>query len=764
MLPWLKRITAGLVLLALAATASLYGLLSLSLPALDGTGTSSAVIAPVQIERDSLGQVVITANSRDDAAYGLGFAHGQDRFFQMDLLRRNAAGELSELFGKAAINLDEKMRFHQLRKRSEKIVTQLPPGQRSILRAYAQGVNEGKAQVGFDSFEYLLTGASARPWKSEDSILAIFSMYLDLQSANFERDKALLYVDHIFGEEMRTFILQPSHYQAALDGSMIAKVEKPIPTLERTGIQALIGEIGTTDLYGSNNWAVTGTLTGTGKAMLSDDMHLGLAVPSIWYRSQLNYMMQGKTVQVTGVSLPGAPAIVVGTNDNIAWGFTNGYLDTADWIALSEQDKTWQEEEHIQLPNQQSRRYSLLMSEYGPVKTFNGKKYALSWVAHQPYAVNLKLLEMESLETVQAALALAPEVGIPVQNMLVVDSLGNAGWRPAGAIPARTNPVDTAEEAQNYSSQWQYNEETRPALFNPEDGKLWTANSRVVSVQQHKRYGDGGYALGARAVQIRDRLLAQSQFNETDFNQLQQDNKALFLTRWHQHLVDLLSENETMKTRYARDLQHLAQWQACACETSVGYTLVKRFRESVIDSAFAPVEAKMKMSGASLRYIKRYLEPAIWQLIEKKPDSWLNHHDNWSVLQRQAYENAKQKLSDEFGPDLENWQWGTVNALQIKHPFSKQLPILSRFLDMPIQPAFGDTFMPAVQGPSFGASQRFIAQPGMLGNAIMTMAGGQSGHPLSPFYRAGFDDYAQGKATALLPGMLTHSLTIKPMN
>ncbi|MBE0366674.1 penicillin acylase family protein [Pseudoalteromonas aurantia] len=764
MLPWLKRITAGLVLLALAATASLYGLLSLSLPALDGTGTSSAVIAPVQIERDSLGQAVITANSRDDAAYGLGFAHGQDRFFQMDLLRRNAAGELSELFGKAAINLDEKMRFHQLRKRSEKIVTQLPPRQRSILRAYAQGVNEGKAQVGFDSFEYLLTGASARPWKSEDSILAIFSMYLDLQSANFERDKALLYVDHMFGEEMRTFILQPSHYQAALDGSMIAKVEKPIPTLEHTGIQALIGEIGTTDLYGSNNWAVTGALTGTGKAMLSDDMHLGLAVPSIWYRSQLNYMMQGKTVQVTGVSLPGAPAIVVGTNDNIAWGFTNGYLDTADWIALSEQDKTWHEEEYIQLPNQQSHRYSLLMSEYGPVKTFNGKNYALSWVAHQPYAVNLKLLEMESLETVQAALALAPEVGIPVQNMLVVDSLGNAGWRPAGAIPARTNPVDTAEEAQNYSSQWQYNEETRPALFNPEDGKLWTANSRVVSVQQHKRYGDGGYALGARAVQIRDRLLAQSQFNETDFNQLQQDNKALFLTRWHQHLIDLLSENETMKTRYARDLQHLAQWQACACEMSVGYTLVKRFRESVIDSAFAPVEAKMQMSGGSLRYIKRYLEPAIWQLIEKQPDSWLNHHDSWSVLQRQAYENAKQKLSDEFGPDLENWQWGTVNALQIKHPFSKQLPILSRFLDMPIQPAFGDTFMPAVQGPSFGASQRFIAQPGMLGNAIMTMAGGQSGHPLSPFYRAGFDDYAQGKATALLPGMLTHSLTIKPMN
>ncbi|TMO68734.1 penicillin acylase family protein [Pseudoalteromonas aurantia] len=762
MLTWFKRILAGLVLLVLATTAALYGVLSLSLPSLDGTGTSNGINAATTVERDALGQAVITAQSREDAAYGLGFAHGQDRFFQMDLLRRNAAGELSELFGSAAIELDKTMRFHQLRKRSEYIVAHLPYDQQQVLAAYTQGVNEGRVQAGFQSFEYLLSGGPVKAWRSEDSILVIFSMYLDLQSANFERDKALIYLEHTFGKAMREFVLQPSIHQAALDGSVLPTRQVPIPQLDISLARADIHDIGSINLYGSNNWAVTGALTSSGKAMLSDDMHLGLAVPSIWYRAQLNYHSKNTPVTVTGVSLPGAPAIVVGTNDHIAWGFTNGYLDTADWIELSASDKTWQEEERIQLPDNEVHTYSLLMSKYGPVQQFNETAYALSWVAHQPYAVNLKLLAMETALTVDDALTLAPKVGIPVQNLMVVDKHGNAAWRLMGAIPARNNPADIAVEATSYSPQWQYNDTARPALKNPKNGKLWTANARVVSAQAHTRYGDGGYALGARAVQIRDRLLAKDRFNENDFNQLQHDNEAVFLAPWHQHLTALLSQNDASKARFANDLQHLAQWQACACADSVGYTLVKRFRTSLMNSAFAPVEAKMKEAGAGLRYIKRYLEPALWQLLEQKPQSWLNQHESWQALQLNAYEVAKQKLAAEFGPNMTSWQWGDVNALHIKHPFSTQLPILSQFLDMPTTKAFGDTYMPAVQGRHFGASQRFIAQPGALGNAIMTVAGGQSGHPLSPFYRAGFDGYAKGNATPLLPGRLVHALTIKP--
>ncbi|TMN87192.1 penicillin acylase family protein [Pseudoalteromonas phenolica] len=762
MLSWLKRGLSGLLILILILTAGLYGLLSLSLPALDGKGTSDVISKPVILARDSLGQAVITANTRQDAAYALGFAHGQDRFFQMDLLRRNAAGELSELFGKGALELDKKMRFHQLRARSQEILKLLPEADQQLLATYTQGVNEGRNQAGIASFEYLLSGAQAKPWLSEDSLLVIFSMYLDLQAGTYFRDEALIHLDKLYGEQLREFILQPSQYQAALDGSKLPQARVAIPELISRDAISQVTHIKEQDHYGSNNWAVTGALTKTGKAMLSDDMHLGLNVPSIWYRAQLNYRHQGEKYQVTGVTLPGTPAVVVGSNDHIAWGFTNGYLDTADWIALTAKDKTWQVNERIALPNGEHAVYELTMSDYGPVKEIQGQQYALSWVAHQSYAVNLELLRFERTKSVEEAVGLAPHVGIPVQNLMVVDDQGNAAWKPMGAVPARTNPADIAQSSEHYAKLWQFNEVQRPQVVNPQSGKLWTGNSRVVSAVAHQRFGDGGYALGARSAQIRDRLLEKSQFSEKDFYAIQLDNEARFLMPWHKQLSSLLRQDTETQFKYQIDLSWLDDWQQCACAESVGYTLVRYYRDSLIDTVFVSVERNMKKSGSSLSALKNYLEPALWQLLNTQPESWLHGHDNWQALQIAAYEQAKQKLAAEFGPNMAAWTWGEVNALQIQHPFSKQLPILSHFLNMPKYDGFGDSYMPAVQRPEFGASQRFIVQPGELEKAIMTVAGGQSGHPLSPFYRSGFEEYAQGENTPLLPQVLTHEITFTP--
>ncbi|MEI5640140.1 MULTISPECIES: penicillin acylase family protein [unclassified Pseudoalteromonas] len=759
MLIWLKRLTITLLILLLVTTASVYGVLSLSLPTLDGKGSSAYVSDSVEIARDGLGQAVISAHSRADAAYGLGYAHGQDRFFQMDLLRRNAAGELSELFGAAAIELDKSMRFHQFRQRAKQIVQTLPAAQQQVLQRYAQGVNEGRQQAGYTSFEYLLLAAEPTPWQPEDSLLSIFSMYLDLQAGTIERDETLLLLEQQFGQPMLDFLLQPSQYQAALDGSRLAREPVAIPKLD-PDLAFQPQAIADKPHYGSNNWAVTGAYTNTGAAMLSDDMHLGLDVPSIWYRAQLNYQQDGQAVQVTGVSLPGAPAIVVGSNQRIAWGFTNAYLDTADWIALSPDDDIHTTTEVIKLADGSEHRYELKLSDYGPVKEIAGKQYALSWVAHQDYAVNLDLLKLETASTTTEALSIARYAGIPVQNLLVVDDQGSAAWTPMGALPARQRHSDTAIPAAQYQASWRQNETMRPQYVNPATGKLWTANSRVVSANAHERFGDGGYALGARAVQIRDVLTAKHSFSEQDFYDLQLDNRALFLTPWQQQLKTLLASQDT--ARFQEDLNALNNWQGCACPDSVGYTLVKYYRNSLIEHIFAPLEQALVEQQLSLARIKRYLEPALWQILEQQPTSWLGDNDDWSQLQLRAYQDAKAKLRHRFGSNMAAWRWGDVNALQVQHPFSKQMPILSGFLDMPVAQGFGDTFMPAVQGRSFGASQRLIAQPGHLEHAILTIAGGQSGHPLSPFYRAGFEQYVAAKATPLLPGTITHRIEIQP--
>lgn len=758
-----KLLVIGLSLVFILVLTTYLGLY-MSLPKLSGEYTSGHLFKSVTIERDRLGTAVIHGDNRQDVAYALGFAHGQDRFFQMDLLRRNSAGELAEIFGEKAVNLDKSRRFHQLRKRAENIVLNMDPKQKLQLQAYANGVNAALDEQSIRSFEYLLTGSKPESWVPADSLLVIYSMYLDLQGNTLKRDMALTQMSRLYGQDMLDFITQNSPFQAALDSSLLPLKEMTIPTLDPLRVAAaILTPIEEPLDIGSNNWAVTGDMTSSGSAMLSDDMHLSFAVPIIWYRAQLNYpSITGEPVQVTGVSLPGAPAIVVGTNNKVAWGFTNAYIDTADWVVISDDEPLQIEIELMKVAGtEKALEYTIEQSRFGPVKTVDGQKYALSWVAHQDYAVDMELMGLETVSNVNEGLNLATTFGIPVQNMMLVDHLGNAAWKLAGAIPSRVNPTNLAQLPEIYQDElWQVDEAQLPQVLTNKQGRLWSANARVLSAEASKRFGDGGYALGARGQQIRDNLFKSEQFNEQDFYQLQLDNQAHFMMPWQALLISSLTKEPK---RFARDIQFLRDWQACACADSVGYTLVRSFRERLIDMSFAPIETGLKKLDVSLSPIKRYLEPAMWQLLNDKPNSWLPEQVNsWDALIIQAYASATRDLLDEHSPsdELADLTWGKVNELNIKHPFSKQIPLLSRFLDMPTTPGFGDSFMPAVQKHSFGASQRFIVQPGHESEAMMVIPGGQSGHPLSDYYRAGFHEYINQAPTPLLPSDILHKIII----
>ncbi|MDD1783678.1 penicillin acylase family protein [Enterovibrio sp. ZSDZ35] len=760
----IRAVIIVLILLSLLATAVVYGILTMSLPTLSGTTVSKGVTQEGKIQRDALGTAIIIAENRQDASYLLGYAHGQDRFFQMDLLRRNAAGELTELFGNGALKLDEDKRFHLFRKRSQEIVKQLPPADQAHLQAYTDGVNDALGHQAYPSFEYVLSRSERKPWKPEDSLLVIFSMYLDLQGRSIDRDMMMEILNTNFGPEMVAFVNQPSSYQAALDGSEFAISPARIPKIDEKYQQAaVVTEIDKSPLVGSNNWAVGGELTESGKAMLSDDMHLGMNVPTIWYRAQLNYQQDGDARQITGVTLPGAPAVVVGTNGHVAWGFTNGYLDSADWYKLADTDSTKFVTEKIPTKSG-DHSHMLEISNYGPVRYFNGQPYALSWVAYQDYAVNLGLLKLEGVATVEEGLAASKEIGIPVQNMVLADSNGSIAWQATGAIPNRRAPQSFPKNAAHFDEEWRYQATDVPFVVNPENARIWTGNSRVVSVEQDARFGNGGYALGARSQQIRDRLNEKADFAADDFYDIQLDNEAKFLARWHELLLQKLQQRPKL---YAQDIQALKDWQACACADSVGYTLVRKYRDALMDSLFASVETVLNHNGVSIWSIERQLEPALWQLVGQTPKSWLpKGFNDWDVFFISTYESMKQALMLEMtghtqGP-LSALRWGDVNTLKVQHPFSRQMPLLSKLLDMPAVEGFGDRYMPAVQGRSFGASQRLIVQPGNEKEGILTVPGGQSGHPLSPFYRRGFDEYAEQGSTPLLPGEPVHEITFRP--
>ena len=746
-----------------------YAVIRASLPNLDGLISNSDLKAQATLSRDAIGTAIINADSEYDAAFVLGYAHAQDRLFQIDLLRRQSAGELSEIVGTRALEIDKKHRFHQFRVRAKSIFESLSEYEQQILIQYTKGVNAGADSLSFKPFEYILTSSDFAPWRPEDSLLASYSMYIDLQLAQTEIDFHLTALKKLFGADMYQFFTVPSTYQAAIDSSIVPITPINIPNLPPTettenGSQTAyhFDSIIEQADYGSNNWAVSGQLTNSQSAMLSNDMHLGLRIPAIWYRTQINYKDQQQKVKVTGVSLPGTPAVIVGSNGHIAWGFTNANVDNVDWVMLDEKTPTTTVIEEIITP-ENTVSYTFEISKYGPVRKFNGQRYALKWVAHQDYAVNMLIGDMAKMRTIEEALNLSTTVRIPVQNMVVADSAGKVAFQLTGAMSKRAPLARHAITEAQFSEKWNEAQFSPANHINPENGRVWTANARVIGTKDLAQFGDGGYALGARQQQIASLLMQQDLFVEADFYDIQLNNQAIFLKPWHRLLLKTLN-NKPQK--YAADIAILNKWGACACADSVGYTLVRRYRSTIINQLLAPVNNRLKSYDLSSSYIAQSIEPSIWALLQQQPKQWLPIGNiDYSEFLEAAFKDTKERLIEKYNvqsPDLSELRWGNVNALAVKHPFSSSLGRFSQLVDMKVVEGFGDSYLPAVHSNSFGASQRLIVKPGDEENGILTIPGGQSGHFLSPFYRTGFDEYADQANTPLLPSAQKHTIKFTP--
>ena len=331
-----------------------------SLPGLSGTLVVSGPQAEIRIERDALGIPTIRAAHRNDLAFGLGFVHAQDRFFQMDAIRRTAAGELAELVGPGTddrvLKRDRSVRIMRFRRVAQEVVANLPDPERLWLDAYVEGVNTALGELSGKPFEYLLLGASPAPWKPEDSVLTILAMYLDLQGKDHERESALGVARDVLPGPLAEFLCAKGSpdWDAPVQGGPLPA--PPIPSADAFDLRRepaqLLRDVPAdstpledleTLFAGSNNWAVAGERSRSGGSIIANDMHLRLGVPTTWYRAALIFPERGneraegdehRPRQVTGATLPGGPAIVVGSNGKIAWGLTNSAGDWSDLIEL----------------------------------------------------------------------------------------------------------------------------------------------------------------------------------------------------------------------------------------------------------------------------------------------------------------------------------------------------------------------------------------------------------------------------------------------
>jgi penicillin G amidase len=797
----LKYIGAAAAVLLLAALTLGIGLLRASLPRLDGASGAPGLTTAVRITRDSRGVPTIEAANRLDLAYATGFVHAQDRYFEMDLSRRLAAGELAELFGKVALEQDRQARLFRFRVVAGQVIAQADPAERALIEAYARGVNAGLTSLAGRPWEYWVLGQPPLPWRPEDTLLVVYAMWWDLQANGLLREILRQEINARLGGpecgagwKCGLSFLYPAGTSwdapaAPASPAAVAAAQAPLPAAEVLDVRdgsapATVPEsVPRAAAAGSNSWAVAGRLTATGAALVANDMHLGQRVPTVWYHARLRIVSgaAGTALDLNGVTLPGAPLLVAGSNGHIAWGFTNSngtWFDVTNvrCTAVGRHELTTPSgtvalevvQEQIRVRAQAPVVLEVKSAPAGVLLRADEAQHSCwfgSWLAQQPAATNLRLMALERVTSVAEALALAPAVGIPHQNVVIGDAQGHIGWSIYGRIPEDTGPTRARDGAP-----WSTTAD-HPRIVDPPLGRIWTANARVAADERQLQLIGGDvaplgaqYDLGARAGQIRDDLLAlQGNLTPADMLRIQLDDRAVFLARWRTLLLGVLDSDALRDhPRRAEARRLIASWDARASVESVGYRLVRAYHDRTQQAVWDMMLAGLRLAAEQGTAPPGQFEGPLWQLVTGQPLHLLaKTYGGWPEFLRAQVDDTIADLGASC-PELAHCAWGAHRVVRIRHPLSRALPWLASFLDMPTLELPGDHDMPRVQDGAFGASERFAVSPGHEEQGYIHLPGGQSGHPLSPYYRAGFMQWALGTPLPFLPGPAEHTLTLTP--
>lgn len=786
---WIKCfgwILSGLLVFLFSLSLAGWFLLRGSLAQLDGEQVLPGLSAPVEVERDGMGRVRLDAANRLDISRALGFLHAQDRFFQMDLTRRSAAGELAELFGEAALDFDRERRIHQARTRLQRVWDAFDDGDKALLQAYVEGVNDGLEALTAWPWPYVALRSRPRPWEPVDSLLTGFAIALDLQDHRGDLDRLNGVAKAHMPESVFSYLMEhPSELSAPMDGELPPDPAMPSSSTWREWILRGNGSVGAMPIeeglpFGSNAWAIGPTGTRHGRAVISFDMHLRQQVPNTWYYAHWSYEEEGLPVEVVGLTLPGLPLMIAGSNGGIAWGFTNAYVDLTDLVELEmngdrqeyRSAEGWErieiETERIEVAGRSADLLPVRLTRWGPVlpgASGSGKSYALAWAGHWKEFLNLRLLDFETANNLEKAFERADSVRMPAQNLVLADAEGRIGWRVIGGVMERSVADGRFPHASaELSELWQgFRTDAMPQIVDPEFARIWTANSIVSTKADYASLGAGGFQVDGRSWMIREELLQRDDWDERSSATLQLDVRSVVMERWHRLFLETL-DDRALHERPSRNRIHqaLQGWTAGATVDSSAYLLVwsarERLAQRVLQRLFGPI--RREDPGLDFRFY-RWEEPVYRLLIEQPSGASDPQVSSWRSEILRALEVTAERLEAEYG-SLEAAQWGAFNRASVQHPLSAAFPWLGRVLDMADAPIPGDRFTIRTQRQTLGQSQRLSVAPAWEADGLFNMPGGASDHFLSPFYRAGHQEWLDGSPLPLLSGPARHRLVLRP--
>ena len=787
------------------------------LPQVDGAISLPGLRHEVTVERDSWGVPRIRTASVEDLAEAQGYVMAQDRLWQMDLLRRIARGELSEILGSQTLSIDKEFRTKGFGRAAERDLALLDPQSRKIIDAYAAGVNQFIRQHENSlPLEFSLLRYKPRRWQPSDTLVISGYMYRTLtdtwerelnrakviERAGAERAKDLFSdeasMDHFVvgdpnvqndgsqrsatdDDEDDDDDMQPDTVlKANLNAPADCTAAESAPDLTSALAQSVTTFIKESNAeirqgLGSNNWVVSGAHTATGKPLLANDTHLELFMPPIWYEVHLT----APSWNVKGFTLPGAPMVIIGHSDRIAWGFTNNGADVQDlyietfnpaspdeyrakgaWVKAEVLDEV------IRVKDQPDEHLKVILTRHGPIVRREGDKaYSLRWTATEPGGLANSYNWLGKAQNWKEFRDTMKRVWGPGQNAVYADVEGNIGYVMAARVPLRKKghgEVPVPGDTDDYEWTGYIPFDQLPQALNPESGLIVTANGRVVG-PNYKPYLTDRWEEPYRTARIYDLLHDRLDLRPEDMLRVQTDTYSYP----HAFLADQLSAAaKTVKPKDPRAqklIEGLKDWNGIADANSTEVPFLHLARREALDRLLEPFLGK-----DTLIYQWRWMA-FLQKVLTDRPAKWLPPaYKSYDELLSAAADSAVQKMAEQTGsPRIEDWPWRKFDSLDMLHPLGRT-GLLRRFFSITNQPQSGTVYSVRAATKTHGPAMRFVANPANWDESIMLIPAGQSGQPGSNHYSDQFSYWYEGKpifaafSDSAEAASRKHTLTLKP--
>ncbi len=760
-----------------------------ALPVLDGDLHLAGLSAPVTVRRDAHGVPHIEAATQQDLFFAQGYVTAQDRLWQMDAFRRDANGDLAEILGPSLVKHDLARRVLQFRNTARRIYDNLPEDDRARLDAYARGVNLF-ISTHQDTLptEFKLLHYRPQPWTGADSVsigtlmvetldthwdvkLARQQIAARLHNPKLESD---LYPVGSWRDHPPTGVLvdlsqphaepPPSSDDDEDDERTQTRLVPQAPVLRpgstvEVDIRQLRSTLGlptcTGCTPGSNNWVIAGTHTASGKPLLSNDMHLSLTVPNIWYMVDL----RAPGYHVAGVALTGFPYIIAGHNEHVAWGLTALSADVQDLYVekldgkgnYQSADGSWKplavDHEVIRVRGGKNVTLDVQSTGHGPllnpILPDESQPIALKWTLYDSTLNTIPLYALNVASNWTAFSAALAQWNWPTQNVVYSDDQGHIAYHAVGRIPLRPAGLQ-GKPIQDAVHEWQgyIPFDSMPGVVDPPSGFLATANSRVttdtspypLSLEWADPYRTERIY---KALQGREMLRPQDMLAvQTDvYSEVDQELAHRFA-----YAIDHAAGTD-QRLRNAADL--MRSWDGRLTTDSAAASLVTQTRK-----ALWPMILEPKLGKDAEEYQWSESNFAEEEIVMHAYPDWLPPgYKDWDALLAAAVRKGMEQGN--APADVSQWAYGSWHVIDLEHPLAAFLPLVGRIAGTGPQPLSGDTTTVKQVGRAFGPSQRFTMDWNNVDGSTENIVLGESGNPLSPYFRDQWTDYYDGTTFAL---------------